>query len=201
MKVLRFSPAVVLLALAVAAALLAADVRGWQRAFATGDATPGAGWSVPARVPGRAAERLLGVADDVAVRRAISSYRRTVSVHARLDNALAATAGRAAAETALAAIASGAGARASQAATLLGVLAFGDLARGGGRDASQAQTAVGDFESAVRADPSNDIAKLDLELALRALQAKGVRVGPGIGSGTGANGGKGAGSGTPGAGY
>jgi hypothetical protein len=122
-------------------------------------------------------------------------------VHGRLDNALGVTAARANAETALAAVARGHGARASQAATLLGVLAFGDLARGGGRDSSQAETAVGDFENAVRADAGDANAKYDLELLLRALAARGVRTGPGAGSGAGATGHKGAGSGQPGQGY
>jgi hypothetical protein len=137
----------------------------------------------------------------VQARRAIALFRATASVHARLDNALGVTAARANAETALAAVARGRGARASQAATLLGVLAFGDLARGGGRDPSQAETAVGDFENAIRADQSDVNAKYDLELLLRSLAARGVRTGPGAGSGAGASGHKGAGSGTPGQGY
>ena len=201
MKALRLAPALVLLLLAVGAALLAADVRGWQRTFETDDAIPNATWGAAPRVPGDLAGRLLGVADDVAVRRAIERYRRTVSVRARLDNALGVTAERAATETDLAAIANGEGQRASQAATLLGVLTFGDLARGGGRDTSQAETAIGNFQSAVRADPSNELAKFDLELALRELEARGVRVGPSTGTGTGARGRRGAGAGTPGKGY
>lgn len=201
MKALRFVPAIVLLALAVGVALLAADVRGWQRTLAVGDATPNATWDASPRVPANAAARMLGLMDDVRVRRAIRRYRRTVSVRARLDNALGATAERASTETALAALANGRGSRASQAATLLGVLTFGDLARGGGRDSSQAETAIGNFQSAVRADPSNELAKFDLELALRVLEARGVRVGPGAGSGAGATGHKGAGTGTPGKGY
>jgi hypothetical protein len=200
-KALRFAPALVLLLLAVLVSLLAADVRSWQRTVAVDDATPNATWDASTRVPADVAERMLAVTDDVRARRAIERYRQTVSVRARLDNALGATAECAATETALAAIANGRGPRASQAATLLGVLTFGDLARGGGRDSSQAETAVGKFQSAVRADPSNELAKFDLELALRALEAHGVRVGPGAGSGTGATGHKGAGTGTPGRGY
>jgi hypothetical protein len=81
------------------------------------------------------------------------------------------------------------------------VLAFGDLARGGGRNATQAQTALGDFTDAVRADPSNEIAKFDLELLMRALVARGVRTGTTEGGATGATGRNGAGSGAPGQGY
>lgn len=195
MSALRFVPALVLVALGFVVALLAADVRSWQQAFARGDV------HASTRLPWHAAEHVLGVGDDVQARRAIALFRATASVHGRLDNALGVTAARANAETALAAVAGGRGARASQAATLLGVLAFGDLARGGGRDSSQAETALGDFENAIRADPSDQDAKFDLELLLRSLAAHGVRTGPGVGSGTGAAGRKGAGSGTPGQGY
>ena len=95
----------------------------------------------------------------------------------------------------------GRGARASQAGTLLGVLAFGDLARGGGRNASQAQTALADFAEAVRADPADEIAKFDLELLTRSLVARGVRTGTSEGDAAGATGRTGAGSGVPGQGY
>ena len=195
MRALRVVPALVLVALAVVVALLAADVHAWQQAL------EGNRLNASTRLPGDPAARVLAIRDDVQARRAVALFRATASVHGRLDNALGVTAARANAETALAAVARGHGARASQAATLLGVLAFGDLARGGGRDSSQAETAVGDFENAIRADPSDANAKYDLELLLRSLAARGVRTGPGAGSGAGATGHKGAGSGTPGQGY
>ena len=195
MRAVRFVPTLLLVALAVVVALLAGDVRAWQETFESGQT------KASTRLPWNIAARTLAVEDDAQARRAIALFRATASVHGRLDNALGVTAARANAETALAAVARGRGARASQAATLLGVLAFGDLARGGGRDSSQAETAVGDFENAIRADPSDANAKYDLELLLRSLAARGVRTGPGAGSGAGATGHKGAGSGTPGQGY
>ena len=195
MRALRLVPALLLVALAVVVALLAGDVRAWQETFESGQT------KASTRLPWNIAARTLAVEDDAQARRAIALFRATASVHGRLDNALGVTAARANAETALAAVARGRGVRASQAATLLGVLAFGDLARGGGRDSSQAETAVGDFENAIRADPSDANAKYDLELLLRSLAARGVRTGPGAGSGAGATGHKGAGSGTPGQGY
>ena len=195
MRAVRFVPTLLLVALAVVVALLAGDVRAWQETFESGQT------KASTRLPWNVAARTLAVEDDAQARRAIALFRATASVHGRLDNALGVTAARANAETALAAVARGRGARASQAATLLGVLAFGDLARGGGRDSSQAETAVGDFENAIRADPSDANAKYDLELLLRSLAARGVRTGPGAGSGAGATGHKGAGSGTPGQGY
>ena len=198
MRALRFLPALVLVVLAVLVALLAADVRGWQRTFASDDVRTSA---PPVRIPWNLAGRLLGVGDDVRARRAIRQFEQTVSASARLDNALGVTGARARAETELAAVARGSGTRSSQAGTLLGVLAFGDLARGGGRDPSQAETAIADFENAVWADPSDEIAKFDLELMLRQLAARGVRTGVTSGGGAGSTGHQGAGGGTPGSGY
>jgi hypothetical protein len=200
MKLLRFIPTLALVALAVLVALLAADVRGWQRTFATDDARVGGTWDASPRVPGNLAGRLLGVGDDVRARRAIRLFEQTVGVRARFDNAQDVTAARTRAETELAALAHGGGPRASQAATLLGVLAFGDFARGG-REASQADSAIADFESAVRADPGNAVAKFDLELLLRSLAASGSRTGTNGGSDSGGTGRSGAGGGTPGRGY
>jgi hypothetical protein len=200
-RALRFLPALVLVVLAVFVALLAADVRSWQRTFASDDVRTSATWNASPRIPWNLAGRLLGVADDVQARRAIRQFEQTVSASARLDNALGVTSARARAETELAAVARGSGPRSSQAGTLLGILAFGDLARGGGRDPSQAETAIADFENAVRADPADEIAKFDLELVLRLLAARGVRTGVTSGSGAGSTGRQGAGGGTPGSGY
>ena len=201
MRTVRFLPALVLVALAVVVALLAADIRSWQRTFSSDDVRASGTWDASPRVPGDLAGQLLGVRDDVRARRAIRLFAQTVSAFGRLDNALEVTGARARAELALSAVAHGHGPRASQAATLLGVLAFGDFSRGGGRDPSQAETAIGDFESAVRADPADATAKFDLELLLRSLAVTGERSGPNGGNGTGSAGRNGAGNGTPGHGY
>jgi hypothetical protein len=199
--ILRFVPAVVLVAIAVGVALLAADVRSWQHMFASDDLRPNATWDSSPRIPGDPAGRLLGVGDDVQARRAIKLFEQTVSTRGRLDDALAVTGARARAELALAALAHGHGPRAAQQATLLGILAFGDFSRGGGRDPSQAETAQGDFETAVRADPGNDTAAYDLELLLRSLAVTGTRTGPNGNGAAGSTGHNGAGNGTPGHGY
>ena len=71
----------VCLALASGFALLAADVRAWQQAFATGDlqyrAAPGGArpWESPDSLPWRPAARLLDVGDDVTFRRAVRLYQ------------------------------------------------------------------------------------------------------------------------------
>jgi hypothetical protein len=198
--------AAVLLALAACAAVLAADVRSWQRTMRSEDAllvvSPREpAWLTPARFPFGLAGRALGVRGDVALRRSLALYLETVDLHARLDNATDVAGARVRAEQALAAVARRGGAQGSQAGTLLGILAFGDLGRGGFANGSQANTSLSDFADAVRADPSNEEAKYDLELLLRLLEAHGTRVGNASSTGVGSTGRRGAGGGVPGSGY
>jgi hypothetical protein len=199
-------PAVLLVA-ALVLALLAADVRAQRDALDAGDAryaaAPGrATWDAGSRLPLQVAARLLATDDDVQARDAIRKFRATAYRRGRLDNAAEVAAARADAEVALAAVArSDDSAKASQALTLLGILAFGDFARGGRSSAGFADAAVSYFDGAVRLDPDNEIAKYDLELALKALATRGVRIGPGSGAGIGPTGRRGAGGGLPGRGY
>ena len=205
--------AVVLLVLAGLAALLASDARGWQRTIPSDDAllasTPAAArWQPPTHL-GSVSGRLLGLRDDLQLRRAIALYLRTIKIPVRLDNAQSLAVARGRAEQALAAVARNAsGRRASQAATLLGVLVFTDVGPSAdpfhpttGTDLDQAQASLTDFEDAVRADPENAVAKYDLELVLRTLVAQGVRVGAGQQTGAGSTGQRGAGGGVAGGGY
>jgi hypothetical protein len=199
-------PAILLFA-AFAIALLASDVRAERDALEAGDAryasTPNrTTWVASGRLPGDAASRLLAVGDDVLAREALQGFRASVHRRGRLDNASEVAAARADAEVALAAVARSHDAvKASQALTLLGVLAFGDFARSGSNSAGLAEAAVSYFDGAVRIDPTNEAAKYDLELTLKALAARGVRIGPGSGAGIGPTGRRGAGGGVPGHGY
>ena len=210
---LGFAGAALLTVLAVLAALLAADVRGWRTTLRQDDAllptaATAANWRPEARL-GSLAERALGVRDDVEARRAIKLYLRNIKVPVRLDNAQQVALARGRAEQALASVArTSDGPRASQAETLLGVLVFTDVGPSNdpfqettGIDPDQAQASIGDFQDAVRADPENAVAKYDLELALRALLAQGIRVGAGQQTGAGSTGQRGAGGGLPGSGY
>lgn len=208
-----FAIAAVLVGLAVLAALLAADVRDWQQTLRENDALlqaePAAADRRPDTRLGSLAERTLGVSDDADARRAIGLYLRNINVPVRLDNGRQVALARSRAEQALASVArSSDGARASQAETLLGVLVFTDVSpsidpfeQTTENDPDQAQASVADFQDAVRADPANAVAKYDLELALRALLAQGVRVGAGQQTGAGSTGRRGAGGGVPGSGY
>lgn len=208
-----FAAAAVLLVVAVLTALLAADVRSWEKTLREDDAVLSAAPSVADWRPhthlASLAEHVLGVRDDVQARRAIALYLGSVNIPVRLDNAQQVAVARGRAEQALAAVArSSHGARASQAETLLGVLVFTDVGPSNdpfqettGIDPNQAQASVTDFEDAVRADPDNELAKYDLELALRVLLSQGVRVGAGQQTGAGSTGQRGAGGGIPGNGY
>jgi len=193
--------AVVAAAAAVCTALIAHDTRSWRDGLRNGDAAYAqaptrALWRPGTWFPGDPAGRVLDASHDADLRRAVQQF--VVAVHARrgFDNGESRARSRSAAEAALTAIAVHAQpAVASQANNLLGVLATL------GTGASATDTAVGSFQAAVRADPSNRDAKLNLELALRRLRATAVRSGPDRGSGPGRSGRRGAGSGTPGRGY
>lgn len=192
---MRLAGAAVLAAVAVLAILLARDVHGSQRALTQGDAvyaaTPGRATWTPSPVLGGAAESLLGTSDDLAIRRALQLYALARATPDRLDTAVELQSLRARAQTELAAAARGR--TASQAETLLGVLAFSGKA---GADA-----AIADFSDAVRSDPTNTQAAFDLELLLRATIAQGTRPGSSSGGTFGKGGRRGAGNGAPGSGY
>jgi hypothetical protein len=201
----RVVAASALAGLAVLVLLLAADVRSWGAAMASGDAAYAASparasWQ-PATKLGGLATDILGVDDDLVLRRALRLYAVARATHLRLDNATQVQTARAAAQDALLeAAASSDAKRASEARTLLGVLTFGSSASGAEQD--QVDSAIADFADAIRADPANDEAKFDLELLLRLSAAHGTRPGQGLGGATGRGGNRrGAGGGSPGRGY
>ena len=206
MRAGRVALAVLLVVLAATAAALASDLRAWPGVLRAGDARyrvspPVARWHASTVLPG-VSGRLLAVSDDVRARRAIRLFRLTYGVHGTLDTALQRQGARAQAELALSNLArSGDPRRAAQASDLLGVLAFGDLALGGGTDPSQADRAVAAFVDAVRLDPGDEAAKVNLELVLRLFQAHGVRTGASTGTGARGTGRHGGGTGIPGTGY
>jgi hypothetical protein len=204
MRAARIGAIVAALTAAILLALLAADVHSWPRAFAAGDGVydstpPDARWTPATRLPVGWSRALIGVGDDLAARHALQLYRANVGVAVRLDNATQVAAARGQAENALARVAQESdGARASEAETLLGVLAFTDYSQGA--QTTQAAQAVSAFQQAVKDDPANEVAKYDLELLLRLLVAHGQRVGSQSGVGTGP-GKRGAGGGVLGKGY
>jgi len=184
MTALRLAGAVALAAVAVLASLLAADVDAWPKALARSHA--------PSTRLGGAAESLLGTGDDLSYRRALRLYRAAAGLPDHLDNAVERQTRSAQAETALAGPAASTDpARASQARTLLGTIAF----------AQAVDTATADFTGAVLADPGNEAAKYDLELVLRLTAPYRARPGAGQSSQPGRTGRRAGGGGVPGSGY
>jgi hypothetical protein len=184
-------------AVAVLAAALCAlgahDVRAWQGSLPRGERPVTA-------LPGDPAARLLGVAGPLALRQAVQAFAAAVDAKAGFDNGVRRTRLRAVAEARLTEVAAGPdAAAASQADDLLGVLAAGGGRTADGRDAEERARDL--FETAVRLDGGNAAAKLNLELALRRLQAVATREGRGNGTGPRGSGRRGAGAGTPGRGY
>jgi hypothetical protein len=201
---LRIAAIAFLVAVAVVAALLAADVRAWPRAVDRGDAlytlAPQRAQWTPDTQLGDLAETLLGTGGDVAARKALQGYRQVAGVQEQLNDALDVQTQQAAAIHAFTAPASSADPQlATQARTLLGILAFSESAQGGG--VSQTDAAIADFTDAVRIDPSDGAAKFDLELLLRLTAARGHRRGTGLANGFGRTGRFGASGGAPGSGY
>ena len=185
---------------AAVVAVVAHDARSWRDALQGGDRSmcmlpPSARWGAETWFPGDPAGLAVHASRDVDLRRAVQMF--VVAVHTRhgFDNGESRARARSAAEAALTAVAADAPrAAASQANDLLGVL------EALGPRATADELAVASFRAAVRADPSNLDAKLNLELALRRLGATSVRRGPGNGSGPRSNGQRGAGGRNPGSG-
>ena len=201
----RLAAAAVLLVLAAGAALLARDVRSWNRTLERGDAVydsaPGlASWRPTVHVPFAAAERLLGVSDDVATREAFRDYRVAAAASGHYEVTPAQAAALRRAQVSLVPVArSPDPATAARGRTLLGLLVLGGLAQSA--DESRVQAAFSDLADAVRANPDDVTAKYDLELLLRLSAQRGVRPVQPIGGGAGATGKRGGGSGIPGEGY
>lgn len=201
---LRVSSALAFATLAVLSALASGDVRSVRSALESGDAvyvaTPSrASWTAPARLAG-VAEALLGAHDEVRLREGLRQYVDASTLHLRLDNAVSVESARARAQDALEPLSRDHDPRrASQALTLLGILAFEASTAGGSQ--GQVDTAISDFTDAVRNDPANGQAAYDLELLLRLTGAHGSRVGQAQESGFGRAGHRGAGGGQPGSGY
>jgi hypothetical protein len=191
--------AAVALAAALLLALLARDVRGWERSVDYGDerfqVSPGPNdlWEPRgARPLGGVARLLLGVGDDLDLRRAAQLERRSRP----RDGSFRTTAQLAtstAAQVAFADVqASDAPAAVrSLAANEIGALTLADLLADSSQASELSPRAVGRFREAAILDPDNQIAQANLELVLTLLEVDDPRVDPeapssGGGSGAGA---------------
>ncbi len=173
-RVLLLAGAAVCAAAAVLVAVLARDIGRQQTAIRAGDVaatgTPAAGdpWALDEALPFSPARNLLGVADDLAYRRAALLFRRAYTRDPELEQSPDGAAARLVAETALAhEIRTDSNrTRASAASNLLGILAFVDAAAAATGDNS-VERSVFEFQDAIRRDPGNEQAKANLELSYR----------------------------------
>jgi hypothetical protein len=215
----RISTAVVMLAAAAVLALFARDALHWQRAMRDADArsalgyVPPAAWRSDSTLPSGLVRRVLGIDDDLDFRRAISgalpSFSETPSLLRRSST-------RAIVESALTRIARNDPdpKRAAIAADDLGALFYFDpptpadaqnpyenpAAGSPSGGETPTQKALSEFIEAVRLDPSDAIAQLNLETALRGTQQLPTTRNPRAGAGE-SRGAKGSGSRSPGHGY
>ncbi len=205
MRPVRLALAAAIAVLAVAGSLLARDVRSWERAVSAGDAqlarsAGAAEWRINAVVPGDPAGSLLGLEDDVELRRALRAFLVAERTPSDFGSGERRARARSAAEALLSDVAADQeGVAASQAANLIGILVHrtGRIADGTtGEDRT-----IAAFLTAVRLDTDNMDAKFNLELMLRRARPTGAREGPGAGAGPRGRGRRGAGAGTPGRGY
>jgi hypothetical protein len=173
------------------------DVRAWGDALRSSDARLAdepslAQWAPGTWAPFDPAARLLAVEGPVREREAVRAFELWRTAPRGYDNGARRARLRAQAERALADVAADhSPRRASHAGTLLGVLLASE-------DEDGARSTL---EAAVRADPSNDDAKYDLELLIRRAFGKATREGAGNSSGTRGDRAEGAGAAAPGSGY
>jgi hypothetical protein len=166
--------AVVLLGLAVVLVLFATDVRAWQGRVTRDDAafrvqrSHVGYWRTPSVLPDDPARSVLGLDDALAFRRALQLFW--------LSTVGASTAGQAdlaqlrvVAEARLQTLADSAGTREerSTAANLLGVMAVTTSAADSPTQKATVERAKRYFGLAVREEPTNYAARLNLELTLR----------------------------------
>lgn len=172
-RILPLLVAIVLLGLATVLALFAADVRAWQGALTQSDLrfrgqrSHTGLWHSPAALPTDPARSVLGIDDALAYRRALQLFWFSTSGASTGGQAdLAGT--RVEAEVELQRLMNSAATaeERSNAANLLGFLTVTAPANSPTQK-EEIATAIGYFQQAVIADPTNYYAKLNLELLLR----------------------------------
>jgi hypothetical protein len=201
---LRLVAAAAALVLAVLLALLARDVRRWEASVEEGDrrfqVSPAAEdlWQPDGRTAGGLTRTLLAIDDDLKLREAGQLLRRSRprATSRRTPGQIAlATSAR----VGLAEVQNGDYSRElrSIAANEIGTLAFADALSDPFQAAEHARRGVQKFTEAVRLDPENEAAMVNLELLLTLRRGQDPRVDPaGVTSrGSGAASGAGAGGG------
>jgi hypothetical protein len=176
---LRAAAATVLLLAAAFVVLVALDAHAWGSRVSADDlryrrdASAPRLWRVRELVPGGITRGLLGIGDDVAYRRGLRDFRLGRPTEPISSPQI--TTHRIAAQVELTRVADTATNPVvrSQVENLLGVLGFGLGSQDVGQRQAFFNNAIGDFRSAVMADPTNDDAYFNLEYALDQIQSSG----------------------------
>lgn len=190
--------AAVLVVLAVNSLLVANDVSDHDFRFQSSASRQRELWTSAGVLPDLAGERALGIEDDLAYRRVVLMFQQArPGATSPTDPRIQALRGRAQLELTRASQAESDPRRRSQLLNFLGVLPLDRGIQDPRERGSVLRTAIGVFQSAVRVDPENADAKVNLELVLRdsamaavpANQPSGERSGgPRSGAGTGGGG-------------
>jgi hypothetical protein len=174
----RRALAALLLCTALVAVLVAHDVGKWRSALRTGDATfathpLAARWRAAPAVLGDPAQHVVS-SDGYRFRRAARGYDVVKALGQGSDSGLSEASTRGLEESSLSGSTRGRDpVQASEAANLLGILAFADATPTNGALPAPVERSTGDFVAAVHLDPSNADAKFNLELLLQLLVEHG----------------------------
>ena len=159
--------AVALIALAIDALVTSRDVSASDFRFQNASTRQSGLWEDPGVVPGPWTERALGLDDDLAYRRATSSFSVVRPSDRIFDPRIESLRGQAQLELTRTSQAESDDRRRSRLLTFLGVMPLDRVNTDGAERAGILRTAIGIFQTAVEADPGNADAKLNLELLLR----------------------------------
>jgi hypothetical protein len=159
--------AVAALALAYGTIELWQDVRQADFRFQTASTRQAALWEDLDPLPASLSTRFLGLEDDLAYRRTVELYERVRPGRGGFGSRIEALRGQAQLELTRTSEADSNPVRRSKLLNFLGVMPLDRPSTVGDERADQLRTAVGILQNAVRVDPGNAEAKLNLELLLR----------------------------------
>ena len=159
--------AVALIALAIDVLVTSRDVSASDFRFQNASTRQNGLWDDLGVLPGSWTERALGLDDDLAYRRATSSFAVVRPSDRAFDPRLESLRGQAQLELTRASQEESDDRRRSRLLTFLGVMPLDRVTTDGDERAGILRTAIGIFQTAVETDSGNADAKLNLELLLR----------------------------------
>lgn len=159
--------AAALIALAIDVLVTSRDVSASDFRFQSASTRQRGLWEDLGVLPGSVSERALGLEDDLAYRRATSSFVAVRPSDRAFDPRLESLRGQAQLELTRASQAESDDRRRSRLLTFLGVMPLNRVTTDADERAGVLRTAIGIFQTAVEIDSENADAKLNLELLLR----------------------------------